>query len=103
VIFVHGCFWHGGHSGCRRASLPATNRTFWSDKIRRNMDRDRRDYRRLKRLGWDYLAVWQCRTGKLHEAVLRRRIESFLARVRPCELRPSVKHLKAAKLKAACT
>src|SRR4051794_676044 len=28
AVFVHGCFWHG-HPGCRRASVPKTNCTFW--------------------------------------------------------------------------
>src|SRR5256712_6187240 len=39
VIFVHGCFWHG-HSGCKRASLPKTNKSFWRKKILGNKARD---------------------------------------------------------------
>jgi len=36
VVFVHGCFWHG-HKACRRASIPQTNKEFWSRKIEGNI------------------------------------------------------------------
>ena len=39
VVFVHGCFWHQ-HAGCAKARLPKSNRAFWSQKLRRNVQRD---------------------------------------------------------------
>ncbi|QRR02623.1 very short patch repair endonuclease [Dyadobacter sandarakinus] len=59
VIFVHGCFWHG-HLGCRRASLPKTNTTWWLSKISQNSLRDERTVSKLKELGWKVVVVWEC-------------------------------------------
>ena len=56
VIFVHGCFWHG----CpRHGTLPKHNRAWWREKIRRNRERDARNVRRLRRLGWSVFEVWE--------------------------------------------
>ncbi len=60
AIFVNGCFWHG-HSGCKRASLPKTNRAYWKRKIERNRKRDCRTARMLRRRQWHVITVWQCR------------------------------------------
>ncbi len=70
AIFVHGCFWHG-HSNCKRAKLPDTNRRFWEEKIAGNKRRDARNVRKLRRDGWRVLTVWQCRLRK-QERVLKR-------------------------------
>ena len=52
-IFVHGCFWHGHHinllfddlrltiSGSKCCKIPQTNTEFWTNKIRRNQERDK--------------------------------------------------------------
>lgn len=58
VIFVHGCFWHG--HDCRYFKLPASNREFWSAKIRANRKRDEQDKERLTEAGWRVLIVWEC-------------------------------------------
>lgn len=60
VVFVHGCFWHG-HPHCERASLPATNISFWKRKITRNAIRDKKNIRKLHSLGWRTIHVWECR------------------------------------------
>jgi len=59
VVLVHGCFWHG-HPGCRRATIPTTNREFWATKIAGNQARDARVEAELKRLGWSVVVIWQC-------------------------------------------
>jgi DNA mismatch endonuclease (patch repair protein) len=59
VIFVHGCFWHG-HACSRGARMPVRNREYWSAKIARNVARDRAELRRLRRLGWKCLVLWEC-------------------------------------------
>jgi len=59
VVLVHGCFWHG-HPGCRRATIPTTNRDFWIAKIAGNQARDARVEAELKRLGWSVVVIWQC-------------------------------------------
>jgi len=58
VVFVHGCFWH--RHNCRLATHPSTNVAFWEDKFKRNVERDRRKSRALRKAGWTVLTVWQC-------------------------------------------
>ena len=74
IIFVHGCFWHR-HANCRRMSVPATNVTFWKAKFLANIERDRRNRRRLQRLGWKVLIVWECDT---RTAAAERKVRRFL-------------------------
>lgn len=59
VIFINGCFWHG-HSECRYASIPETNRDFWHSKISGNIERDKSNYAKLQHLGWKVIEIWQC-------------------------------------------
>jgi DNA mismatch endonuclease (patch repair protein) len=76
VIFVHGCFWHG-HKGCPRSALPTSNRVYWETKIARNIERDRRSQRQLRRLGWRVMILWECRLKD--ERTLDKRLRRFLA------------------------
>jgi DNA mismatch endonuclease, patch repair protein len=75
IVFVHGCFWHR-HRNCRFATSPKTRVVFWSEKFERNMARDRRDRRALKKAGWAVMVVWQCELKNPEE--LARRIDDFL-------------------------
>lgn len=59
VVFVHGCFWHR-HSRCRFATLPASNRLWWKEKLAKNRVRDGRKQRALRREGWTVIVVWEC-------------------------------------------
>ncbi len=77
VIFVNGCFWHG-HKNCNRSKLPTTNTKFWEEKIEGNKKKDKSNYIRLKKLGWDYLVIWQCQIIKRNNPILINRIETFL-------------------------
>ena len=58
IIFVNGCFWHE-HS-CRKGKLPKTNVEFWAAKITRNRKRDVSNRKKLKKLGWEILTLWEC-------------------------------------------
>ncbi len=64
VIVVHGCFWHG-HEGCKYFVIPKTRRKWWLEKINRNKQFDKENLRKLKKLGWKILTVFECklRTG----------------------------------------
>lgn len=75
VIFVHGCFWHG-HKNCKRATLPKSNKPFWREKIRINIERDKKAKRRLNRLGWSYLTVWGCQVKD--KEILRSRLIKYI-------------------------
>jgi DNA mismatch endonuclease (patch repair protein) len=77
VVFVHGCFWHQ-HSCPRGNRRPATNREYWNAKLERNVRRDRRNIRRLRRTGWRVLVVWECETRRPER--VEQRLRRFLER-----------------------
>lgn len=77
LIFVHGCFWHG-HNGCRRATIPETNREFWDKKITGNVKRDKRILRTLRKDGWIVLVVWQCQTKDIN--LLQKKLTRLITR-----------------------
>lgn len=56
AVFVDGCFWHG----CpQHYSAPVRNAAFWSRKVERNLERDRRTQAALEADGWTVLRVWE--------------------------------------------
>ncbi len=61
AIFIHGCFWHGhvvdGH-------IPHTNSDFWKRKIEKNQERDKKNNKKLKALGWKVMTIWECQLKK---------------------------------------
>lgn len=59
VVFVNGCFWHG-HQGCKWFVPPKTNTEFWNAKFQYNIERDRKNYSKLKALGWRVFVIWEC-------------------------------------------
>ena len=77
VIFVHGCFWHG-HENCPRSKRPTTNVEFWNKKIDGNIERDRENIKKLKRLGWQTLTIWTCEIKNQEE--LKNKLISFIER-----------------------
>lgn len=58
AVFVHGCFWHW--HGCKRSRMPEANRDYWTRKIQRNVERDKRNQDALLELGWDVAIIWEC-------------------------------------------
>lgn len=75
VIFVHGCFWHR-HPDCALARLPKSRLAFWLPKLNENRQRDLRNIRRLRKLGWKTQIVWECELRDLDR--LGRRMRVFL-------------------------
>ena len=59
AIFVHGCFWHQ-HKDCEITNKPRSNTTFWKEKFSKNLERDKRNQRDLKKMGWDPKVIWEC-------------------------------------------
>lgn len=57
AIFVDSEFWHGKDWKNLQMQFK-TNRTFWIEKIERNMRRDRLVNLTLKREGWTVLRFW---------------------------------------------
>jgi DNA mismatch endonuclease (patch repair protein) len=75
AVFVDGCFWHR----CPvHSARPQTNESYWSAKIDRNAQRDRRNSRLLREAGWEVIRVWehespQVAAGKIESRVMARR------------------------------
>lgn len=63
AIFIHGCFWHR-HKGCKDATMPKSNISFWVKKLSGNAERDKRKYRELKKAGWQVIVIWECEVEK---------------------------------------
>lgn len=59
AVFVNGCFWHH-HTGCRKATVPKSNRDFWTAKFHENRRRDARAIMRLRSQGYKVVVIWEC-------------------------------------------
>ena len=77
VVLVHGCFWHR-HAACRFAYKPKSNRPFWSQKFRGTVQRDLRNTKALRRLGWKVHVVWECQ-------ITEKRLLRLVSRIRKSE------------------
>lgn len=56
AVFVDGCFWH---SCPEHATRPVSNAEWWSEKLARNVARDRETDERLTSDGWTVLRFWE--------------------------------------------
>lgn len=63
VVFVHGCFWHG--HDCRPARVSDLKASYWSNKLRQNVERDQRAQAAMLELGWSSLVIWECELRNL--------------------------------------
>lgn len=59
VVFVNGCFWHA-HEGCKWFVPPKSNSEFWQKKFVYNIERDKKNYKKLEDMGWRVIVVWEC-------------------------------------------
>lgn len=85
AIFVDGDFWHGYRYPAWKHKI---RQKFWRDKIERNRRRDRRNFAKLRRLGWKYIRVWEheIKDGRLKATG---KISNFLneSGIRPARVR----------------
>ncbi len=58
IINVNGCFWH--YHGCSRSNVPKTKTKYWLEKLENNKSRDSQNKRKLRKLGWKVIDVWEC-------------------------------------------
>ena len=76
IIFVHGCFWH--MHKCRYGKvIPQTRKIFWQDKRAGNVERDKRNLKKLRHLGWKVLVIWECQIRNLPK--LTRNLKIFFS------------------------
>ncbi|MFD5692706.1 very short patch repair endonuclease [Streptomyces rubiginosohelvolus] len=56
AVFIDGCYWHG----CPEHYVsPKTNPGYWSEKVARNIARDRDTDEQLSAAGWLVLRFWE--------------------------------------------
>ena len=55
AIFIDGDFWHG----FRYPAWKDTLSPFWKEKISKNRQRDQRNFRKLRYMGWTVIRLWQ--------------------------------------------
>jgi len=58
VVFVDGCFWHSCPH-CSDGRAPKSNTGYWTEKRRRNHERDLRCMSELEEAGWTVLRFWE--------------------------------------------
>jgi DNA mismatch endonuclease, patch repair protein len=68
AVFVDGAFWHGHPSRHK----PGRSGAYWDEKIRRNVERDRRVDDELSRGGWTIIRVWDFEVRKELDAIVER-------------------------------
>lgn len=77
AIFVDGCFWHGCPRCYRR---PHSSQDYWDAKVKRNMERDRKNRQLLRDMGWLPVRIWEHSLSSL--PAVRKTILSALERQR---------------------
>jgi DNA mismatch endonuclease (patch repair protein) len=75
IVEVRGCFWHQ-HRGCHDSHIPKSQTEYWGPKLARNVKRDKQNEKRLRSLGWQVLAVWECELKDTRATV--ERVRQFL-------------------------
>ena len=80
AVFIDGCYWHG----CpKHGTRPRTNSGYWSAKIARNIERDRRNDAALMDAGWCVVRVWEHEdpeqaAAQIHDLVRGRQADAGL-------------------------
>lgn len=80
AVFCDGDFWHGRDWRKRRRKLRrGHNPDYWIAKIKRNMERDGENNRRLQEVGWRVVRIWETDILKSPEACADRVIAALSA------------------------
>ncbi|WP_308295436.1 very short patch repair endonuclease [Streptomyces sp. MUM 178J] len=73
AVFLDGCFWHG----CPvHHTKPAANASYWSEKVRRNRERDAEIDRLLEKEGWLSIRVWEHEDAKAAAELIGAAVET---------------------------
>jgi len=67
VIFIDSCFWHGCKKHCR---IPTARRKYWTEKIARNMERDKEVSKHYKKQDWKIFRIWEHKIKSYQNATL---------------------------------
>lgn len=72
AVFIDGDFWHGYRFPTWEHKLSP----FWKHKIAKTRERDRRNFAKLRRMGWHVIRVW--------EHSIERDFDSVILRIYDC-------------------
>lgn len=72
AIFCDGDFWHGRRWKQRKEKGFNVRPDYWISKIERNIARDKRNNRELKKLGWKVLRFWASDINKKSNKVIQK-------------------------------
>ena len=68
AIFVDGDFWHGYEYSTWEHKLS----NFWKTKISKTIERDRKNHRQLREMGWTVIRVWENELERDFKASIQR-------------------------------
>ena len=82
AIFCDGDFWHG-KDGCE--NIIASNKKYWSEKIKKNKERDLETTIALRDNGWTVLRFW--------ESDIKKHIAECVQEIKNCLLKKQASYL----------
>ena len=59
---VRACFWH--QHGCKFSNSPKSNKSYWIPKLKKNKKRDKINDRKIIKLKWKLIVIWECEISK---------------------------------------
>ena len=62
AVQVRGCFWH--QHGCKFSNSPKSNKSYWIPKLKKNKKRDKINDRKIIKLKWKLIVIWECEISK---------------------------------------
>lgn len=81
VVFSDGDFWHGRLLNIRLARLArGHNASYWTKKLKRNVERDLQQTRALEAAGWTVLRYWETDVLRGPHAIADEIVTALLAR-----------------------
>jgi len=77
AVFIDGDFWHGWRFPLWKHKLSEK----WQEKIEATRNRDQRNFRRLRRLGWKVMRIWEHQVENSLDDCLTRILSAYNARI----------------------
>lgn len=74
AVFLHSDFWHGWQLSRWEKILP---NEFWKNKLNKNKKRDKFVARKLRKMGWKVLTIWEHQIDRDFDGTIKR-IINFL-------------------------
>jgi len=76
AVFIDGDFWHG----YRFPTWKDTLSQFWQNKIEKNRQRDKKNFAKLRRMGWRVVRIWQHEVERDLAAVVEKTLSAVQGR-----------------------